>query len=140
MDEMIDALTTGIGVELGRPLRLSYYQLKQRLQQNEKFQAANDDEKVALVDLLALSIFHHQVIVAFHGANNFRQGSRQLGVEDVRVGGKNLGKDFFIQSDKVLKAFFAIVSGYGIAIEKLHVSTINEFVEFWLGEMSPRRG
>lgn len=137
---MIEALTKGIGVEVGRPLRLSYYQLKQRLQQNKKYQASDHDTKIALVDLLALSIFHHQVIVPLYGANNFRQGSRQLGIEDVRVGGKNLGKDFFVLSNKIPKAFFAIVSGYGITVEKLHVSTIGDFVDYWLGQMRSRRG
>lgn len=140
MDAMIDALTKGIGVEVGRPLRLSYFQLKQRLQQNEKYQGSDDHVKIALLDLLALSIFHHQVIVPFYGANNFRQGSRQLGIKDVRVGGKNLGKEFFALSDKIPKAFFKIVSDYGIAVEKLHVSTISEFTDYWLGQMRSRRG
>lgn len=139
MDEMIDALTKGIGVEVGRPLRLSYYQLKQRLQKSENYQQSDDDVKIALFDLLALSIFHHQVIVPFYGANNFRQGSRQLGIKDVRVGGKNLGQEFFALSDKIPKAFFAIVSSYGIAIEKLHVSTISEFTDYWLGQMRSTR-
>ena len=140
MDEMIDALTKGIGVEVGRPLRRSYFQLKQRLEQNEKYQRSGDDLKIALLDLLALSIFHHQVIVPFYGANNFRHGSRQLGIKDVRVGGKNLGEEFFTFSDKIPKAFFAIVSRYGIAVEKLHVSTINEFTDYWLGAIRSRRG
>lgn len=140
MDEMIDALTKGIGGEIGRPLRLSYYQLKQRLQQNEKYQTSGDDVKITLLDLLALSIFHHQVIVPFYGANNFRQGSRQLGIKDVRVGGKNLGKEFFALSDKIPKAFFAIVSDYGIAVEKLHVSTISEFTDYWLGQVRSIHG
>lgn len=140
MDAMIDALTKGIGVEVGRPLRLSYFQLKRRLQQNEKYQQSDDGDKIALLDLLALSIFHHQVIVPFYGANNFHQGSRHLGIKDVRLGGKNLGKEFFALSDKIPKAFFAIVNSYGIAVEKLHVSTIGDFTDYWLGQMRSSRG
>lgn len=38
MDEMINALTSGIGSELGKPIRMSYYELKRRVENNESFQ------------------------------------------------------------------------------------------------------
>jgi len=137
---MIDALTNGIGAEIGRPTRLSYYQMKQRLEQNDKYRFSDGDTQVALVDLLALSIFHHQVIVPLYGINNFRRGSRQLGVRDVRVGGENLGREFFAKSDTIPKAFFSIVNDYGINVEMLHVSTVSEFVDYWLNQMRSTRG
>jgi len=132
MDEMINALTKGIGVEQYKPIRISYNVLKDILFKDPKFNNCTDDIKQFLVDVLALSIFHQHVIIPFHGASNFISGAREYGAEKVKMAGYVLDRDFYDEADKITKSFFVITKKYGLPIEKLHVSSVNTFIEDWL--------
>ncbi|HKI55429.1 MAG TPA: hypothetical protein VJ987_14990 [Anaerolineales bacterium] len=140
MDEMINALTKGIGVELYKPIRIAYYNKKSFLEKSESYKQCSNEMKLFLLDVLALSIFNQQVITPIHGARNFASGTRKYGVTRVRMASYHLDKEFYSDADRITKQFFAITKEYGLSVEHLHVSSINEFVEFWLKIRSGRDG
>jgi hypothetical protein len=132
MDEMINALTRGIGPEQYRPIRISYNELKKVLFKDPIFNNCTDDIKQFLLDVLALSIFNQHVILPLHGASNFISGAREHGAKRVKMAGYVLDSNFYNETDKITKMFFAITNKYGLPIEKLYVSSLNKFIENWL--------
>lgn len=129
---MIDILTKGIGAELWKPVRISYYNLLKILEKDERYFKSHEETKLFLVDVLALSIFNQKVILPLHGASNFVSGTKKLGVKQVGMGSYHLDRDFFRTSTRITRQFFAIVSKYKIDPTKLHVSSISEFLDYWL--------
>jgi len=132
MDEMIDALTRDIGIELVKPIRISYYDKKRFLEKNENYKNSPDDMKQFLIDMMAMSIFNQQVIVPLYGAINFGSDTKKYGVEQVKMGSYMLDHNFYSEVNETTKQFYAITKKYGIAIESLQIPSINEFVEKWL--------
>ena len=94
MNEMIDALTKGIGMELSKPMRISYYDKKRYLEKNDSYQNCSDQIKQYLIDVLALSIFYQHIIVPLHGSINFATGTKSYGVKRVRMGDYHLDQEF----------------------------------------------
>ncbi len=133
MDEMINSLTKGIGIELYKPLRISYYNKKRFLEKNDHFQKSTERNKQFLIDIMALSIFNQQIILPFHGAANFAAGTKSYGVTRVRMASYHLDKEFYVLANNVTHQFFAITKNYGLSIENLHISSISVFVDHWLG-------
>lgn len=138
MDQMINILTKGIGIELGKPIRMSYYDKKKLFGKNENYKNCTDDIKQFLIDMMAMSIFNQQVIVPLHGAANFGSDTKKYGVEQVKMGSYMLNNNFYSEVNETTKQFYAITKEYGIAIESLHISSINEFIEKWLKVVNNR--
>lgn len=138
MTEMIDALTKGIGAELGKPIRFSYYNLQRSLEKNNRYSQCSEEMKLFITDVLALSIFNQKVITPIYGAINFSAGTKKFGVSRIRMGDYHLDKRFFVQSGKITRQFYAIVRSYGLNIEKLHVASISDFVDLWIGASRQR--
>ncbi|PLX99509.1 MAG: hypothetical protein C0623_09250 [Desulfuromonas sp.] len=76
-NEMIDALTKGIGAELGKPIRISFYEKEKLLIKNSAFQQCQGWQKQLITDMAALSIFNQLVILPYHGAGNFYTDSKK---------------------------------------------------------------
>jgi hypothetical protein len=138
MNEMIDALTRGIGVDLYRPMRISFYNKKRFLEKNEKYLKSPDNIKQFLIDVVALSIFNHQVIIPLSGATNFLTGTKSYRVTKVRMGTYYLDKDFSITTNKIINQFYSITNSYGLKMDSLYVSSIDEFVDLWLEDVENR--
>lgn len=132
MDEMINALTKGIGADLYKPIRMAYYDKKRALEKNEAYKSCAAEMQQFLLDVMALSIFNQQVITPLHGASNFASGTRQYGVKRVRMASYDLDRKFYSDVDQITKQFFAITKKYDLPIEHLHVSSLSEFAEFWI--------
>lgn len=138
MDEMINILTRGIGIELVKPIRISYYDKKRYLEKDENYKNNTDDIKQFLIDMMAMSVFNQQVIVPLYGASNFGSATKEYGVKQVRMGSYMLDNNFYSEVDETTKQFYAITREYGIAIESLHISSISEFIEKWLKVVNNR--
>jgi len=132
MDEMINVLTKGIGVELYKPLRIAYYNKKTFLIKNSKYQRSSNISKQFLIDVMALSIFNQKIILPFHGAANFAVGTKPYGVKQVRMANYYLDQEFYVLAHNITSQFFAISKDYGLNVENLHISSISEFVNHWL--------
>ncbi len=132
MEEMINLLTRGIGAELYKPLRISYYNKKRFLEKNDKFQKSSKRNKQFIIDVMALSIFNQKIILPYHGAANFAAGSKAYGVTRVRMASYHLDKEFYVAAKKITSQFYAITYNYGLRVEHLHISSISEFVDHCL--------
>lgn len=139
MNEMINALTKGIGVDLYKPIRISYYNNKSILEKNSKFQRSSKNKKNFLIDVMALSIFNQHAIIPLHGSANFASGTKNYGVTRIRMGTYHLDKEFYTAVNKITRQFYAIIRSYGLHVEQLHIASIKEFVNFWL-EFTPHYG
>ncbi len=131
-NEMIDALTRGIGIELGKPIRIAFYEKEKLLIKNSAFQQCTGWQKQLITDMAALSIFNQSVILPYYGAGNFYSDSKKAGVTRIRVGSEHIDKDFISSASKITRQFFAIISEYEIDINHLHISNISNFVNFWV--------
>ncbi|BCV33568.1 hypothetical protein [Shewanella algae] len=131
-NEMIDALTRGIGVELGKPIRIAFFEKEKLFMKNAAFQQCTIWQKQLITDMAALSIFNQSVILPYHGASNFYSDSKKAGVTRVRVGSQHIDREFIGSSSKITRQFFAIISEYDIDINHLHISNISDFVNFWI--------
>lgn len=130
---MIDALTKGIGADLGKPLRFSYYEKKRYVEKNAQYMECSKWTKLFILDVLALSLYNQSVVTPLHGATNFYNDTRKEGVTRIRMGNYHIDKDFFRQTSRITRQFYAILKSYGIRVESLHVASITEFIEFWIG-------
>ena len=138
MNEMIDALTRGIGIELSKPIRISYYEKKRYLEKDARYLQSPKEIKIFLVDVMALSIFNQQAITPLHGASNFSSGAKAYGVTRVRMGTYHLDKEFYTITDRITRQFFAICKEYGLNVEQLHISSVSEFTNLWLKVVKER--
>ena len=119
MNEMMKALTNGIGGDLGRPIWRQFFRQQSALAGNPAYKELRQDTRQLAIDILALSIFHSQVILPLHGSAGFLSGTRRYGVTRIRLGKSHFTKQDATKSGRITKQFFAIVSTYGIEISQL---------------------
>ena len=79
MDEMLVALTRGIGAELGKKIRFSYYDKKKIIEKDDIYRKLPTPQKLSVFDLLALAMFHEFVIGPMHGSNIFSHLLNNMG-------------------------------------------------------------
>jgi len=131
-DEVLRILTNGIGAELGKPIRLSYYQLKEKLltRINKSENLTIDEENIQIIlDVIALSVFHQNIITPFYGSNNFIERLENFNVKSISIGTYSLVADDKRKISTCTKAFYAILKKVGLSPTNLAISTIDNFVE-----------
>lgn len=128
MDEMLVALTKGIGAELGKKIRFSYYDKKKLIQKDGIYKDLPENKKPLMLDLLALSMFHEFVIGPMHGSNNFFSSTKKYGLKSINLGSYKIDEEFNKQTLAITKSFFAIMSEYNIEIHQLSVPSPHEFL------------
>ncbi|MFV8834750.1 hypothetical protein ACNSTU_07255 [Aquisalimonas sp. APHAB1-3] len=131
-NEMLEALTRGIGAEVGKPIRVSFFEKERFIKQNEAFQKCAAWRKQLILDVAALSIFHQLIILPYHGAANFYADSKRSGVSRIRMGSQHLDREFVSVASRITRQFFAITKEFQIDVNHLHISNIAEFVDFWI--------
>lgn len=129
MNEMINILTKGIGAELWKPIRISYYDKKRSIDVFLKNKKTPESTRNIIYDLLALTVFHDKVIIPLHGSNNFMENAEKFSIESVSMGTYSIDKEHSRISEKCVKHFFAIMSSYDISIASLTFSGAKEFVD-----------
>jgi hypothetical protein len=129
MDEMLLALTRGIGVELSKKVRFSYYEKKRLVLSDDLYKSMYSKKQTLMLDLLALAIFHEYAIGPLHGSNNFFSQTKRYGVRSINMGSYNIDKKFNKKTTSITKTFFAIMSEYNIEIHQLSIPSIHEFLQ-----------
>lgn len=129
MNEMLIALTKGIGVELGKKIRIAYYEKKKFILKDDIYKQISIKKQPLMLDLLALAIFHEFAIGPMHGSNHFFSSSKRYGVTNINMGSYKIDNKFNKQLLKITKSFFAIMKKYNIEIHQLSISSIHEFLE-----------
>jgi hypothetical protein len=138
-DEMIKVLTNGIGVELGKPIRFCYYELKETLLKSIKFhpKATTDDVQLA-IDLLALSIFQQNIITPFFGARNMMERLEEYRVSSIRMANYTLGEDDRATIRHCTNTFYAILKRFGLLPSSLDFSSPEDAIKLVLKPPAPK--
>lgn len=129
MKNMINSLTNGLGAELGKKVRISFYNKERILKQHDSFQSFTSNQKDLFVDLLALSIFHDFAIGPLHGSINFMNSTKKYGVKSIGMGSYKFDSKMKKISLGITKGFFEILKKYNIEIYQLNIGSIAEFIE-----------
>lgn len=129
MDEMLNILTKGIGSELGRPIRISYYDKKRAVDKVLQSDRIPENKKNIVYDILALTVFHDKIIIPLHGSLNFMQTTKRYGITEVSMSTYSIGHEYNETSDKCVKHFFAILSSFDIDIGLLNFTNSSEFIK-----------
>ena len=128
MDEMLKILTKGIGTDLWKPIRMSYYDKRRSVDKILKQRKTPDNKRDIIYDLLALTVFHDKAIIPMHGSINFMGNARKYDVNSISMGHYKIDEDHNSISEKCVKQFFAIMSSFDIPISILTFSNSKEFV------------
>lgn len=126
---MINSLTNGLGAELGKKVRISFYNKERILKQHDSFHNFTSNQKDLFVDLLALSIFHDFAIGPLHGSINFMNYTKKYGVKSIGMGSYKFDEKMKKISQGITKGFFEILKKYNIEIYQLNIGSIAEFIK-----------
>lgn len=129
MDEMLIALTRGIGAELGKKIRFAYYEKKRVVLNNILYKQISQDKQPIILDLLALGLFHEYAIGPIHGSNNFYSATRRYGVKSIKMGSYDIDNKSNKKTLAITKSFFAIMADYNVEISQLSIPSIQEFIK-----------
>ncbi|MDD4528006.1 MAG: hypothetical protein PHF25_08245 [Candidatus Margulisbacteria bacterium] len=132
--EMINVLTNGIGTNLGKEIRVEYFNNKTRLLKLVNHKNLDKIDTTSLNveyfwDMLALAIFHEKVIVPFHGSINFIKNTRSYGVKQVEMGSYTLDNHYLKKTESITTQFFAIINKYELTIEQLNIPNIEAHIK-----------
>lgn len=130
MDEMINALTLGLGPELGKTIRFRYYEQKRRALNSGLAAHWGSYEYGLLCDFIALAVFHESVIVPLHGSLNFMEFSSKLGVSQVRMGEYSIDQDHTQSAEAAVKQFFGILKEYEIDTGLLSLGDMEAYLRY----------
>jgi hypothetical protein len=129
MDEMVNALTSGIGSELGRTIRLKYYDQKRRAFNHMLTSKWGEQESTLLCDLIALAVFYELIIVPLQGSLNFMEFTASFGVSQVRMGEYTVGTHHIQSAGSAVKQFFGILGEYQINSGALALGDMDTFLQ-----------
>lgn len=127
--EMLNSLTYGLGADLGKKIRLSFYEKEKVLAKHDLYKEFNASQKQLYKDLLALSVFHQYAIGPLHGSVEFMKNTKKYGVKSINMGSYKFDDKMRKTSLGITKGFFEILEKYQINIAQLNAGSINEFIE-----------
>lgn len=130
-DEVLKILTNGLGVELGKPIRIRYYDLKKRLFYNDYAESRLDNKEniqIAL-DLIALSIYYQNLIVPFYGSLKFYDKLTNFDVNSIAMGAYSFNSEDRNRMETCTKAFFSIMKKVRLSPSDLVISDVKDIFE-----------
>lgn len=125
---MLNILTKGIGTDLWKPIRMSYYDKKRAVDKILNGLKVSENKRDIIYDLLALTVFHDKAIIPLHGSINFMENASRFNIDHISMGTYKIDQEHNLISEKCVKQFFAIMSSYDIAINILTFRNAKEFV------------
>ncbi len=125
---LIIALTDGIGAELGRAVRSSYYELLARLSKHAFFLCLDRTSRQQVVDILALSMFYKTVISPLESAQSMLSLAHKAGATHVRIGRDKITPALVSRFDACAGAFHKILKTQQIPSDVLSFSTLKAFI------------
>jgi hypothetical protein len=126
---VIEALTDGIGGILGRKARSSYYKLVERLYAMPRFKTHKPIMQQHILDILALSVVHSQIVVPLESSRGFIHLTREAGATHVRVGNDVLDSRFSVSANRCANRFHEMLGESEIPAELLAFSNLKELME-----------
>lgn len=132
---MINAITYGLGPELGKAVRIEYYKVQDRIKRQVDDLDLDGTTTVLVADMVALACFRSMVLSPIEGSVNFIRGIKKFEVHSVQMGAYSLDKKFSKDVNDAVKSFYAILNEYEIDILALDVSDPKKFVHLVLNMM-----
>jgi len=126
-NNILNALTYGLGSELGKAVRVEYYKSLDRLKQ---FIASFklDQRKIDLIeDMIALACFRDIVLFPVEGSIGFIRRINSFDVHGVKMGTYTLDKNYIKDIDGAVRHFYAILSEFSIDPDFLDLADIKLF-------------
>lgn len=131
MSEILNALTNGIGKDLGVDIRRSYYTLSKIIHADESVSTYGKEFHQFIDDILCLCIYNQKVILPIGGAVSFKRGTEVYGINKIRMSTKTYDKEEIEKLYKIHTQFFALTKKYQLSLESLVYSSKKDFIEFW---------
>lgn len=125
---VVIALTDGVGAQLGGPIRASYFELVERLRCQKAFAPLHHDDKQALIDLLAFSIFYNQVISPLESGSCLLALAQKAQATHIRLGDDKLTPNLSARFGACAGSFQKILRGQHIPSDLMSFSTLREFI------------
>lgn len=128
-NEMIRILTDGIGSKVGRSLRIDFGNKHKAFEVNETFKTLDEQDQLAILDLLALTLFFEQVFAPISGAYQMYSNAKKIGVSKIQMSTYSIDGVFARDFEKASRRFIAILHAFNIQTSQLGFTSVREFVE-----------
>ncbi len=128
VEQVLLALTDGIGADLGRSVRASYYETLKRLTVHESFLQLDLVSRQELVDILALSMFYNIVISPLESGQSLLSLVQRAKATHVRIGHDKLTPVLAARFGSCASAFHKILSKQRIPVDVLSFPSLNVFI------------
>lgn len=125
---LVTALTDGIGAELGRAVRSSYYELLTRLSRHELFLRLDYTSRQQVIDVLALSMFYNTVIAPIESARSLLSLANKAAATHVRIGHDKITPALGNRFGSCAGAFRKILRTQQIPSDLLSFATLKDFM------------
>ncbi len=129
IQSVVVALTDGIGSDLGRSVRASYYETLKRLVSHESFIRLDHASRQELVDILALSNFYNIVVAPLESGRSLLSLAQRAQATHVRIGRDKLTSTLANRFAACAGAFHGILAGQQIPAAVLSFPTLSVFIE-----------
>jgi len=135
---MINALTYGLGPELGKAVRIEYYKIQARIKRHTEGWKIGTKKIDLFDDLIALACFRDIVLLPAEGSADFVRGVKTYEIQMVQMGAYSLDVDYVRSVDMAVRHFYAVLNEFGIDTElldtadtKAFVGSVFEMIEKW---------
>lgn len=127
-DDLIVALTDGIGTYLGRSIRASYYQLFERVCKDDHFKQLDHVTRQEIVDILALAIFYNKVISPLESGQSLLSLVQKAEATHVRIAKDKISPRLGRRFGVCVRAFQKILRTQHIPVDVLSFPTITSLI------------
>lgn len=127
-NDLISALTDGIGAYLGRSIRASYRRLFERVCKDAHFKQLDYITRQEIVDILALAIFYSEVISPLESGQSFLSLTRKAKATHVRIAKDKISLRVGRRFGVCVNAFQKILRTHHIPVDVLSFSTITSLI------------
>lgn len=128
-NDMLNALTYGLGAELGKKIRIAYFEKERVLNRHEVYREFHIKQRQLYLDLLALSVFYQYAIGPLHGSVEFMNNTKKYGVKSIGMGTYKFDSKMKKISSGITSGFFSILEKYEIEVTQLLIGSTAEFIE-----------
>ena len=135
---IVISLTSGIGPDLGRKVRSSFYRLYERLPQVSDFKKHAVETQQLIVDILALSIFYNTVIFPLESGRSFQSLVARAGATHIRIGKTQLDQRFGRRMNQCIIDFEILLNKFQIPPYLLTFANLKDFVQEIISQIEIR--
>lgn len=126
---VITALTDGIGTELGRDVRRSFFRQYERLVIHDDFVSLEHVEKQRIADCLAIAAFYQSVIVPLESSGKFVELLGRAGASHLQLAKDRLDQRFANRAMRLRESFNILLTQANLYTFALVYVNLAEFIK-----------